>query len=266
MTPRSRLLPTLFALTSLSLTHPLAHSQDKPTRLTFDVVSIRLSRPDVPNGLIKPLPGGSGYTAQNITVKLMMSLMYKVPMRQIKGGPDWFNSDHYDVEARTDHPAYSIDDLHIMFQNLLADRFNLKFHKQTKEGPVYLLSVDQSGLKMKPDGNGQDLAIPILPGKNNEFTGTKVPMQYLCWWLGQQLQSDERPVIDRTALDQSYDFTIAFAPELPPDFPKENLPPGLLDRPSIFDALKQQLGLKLDAQKGPVDDYVIDHIERPSAN
>jgi uncharacterized protein (TIGR03435 family) len=73
-------------------------------------------------------------------------------------------------------------------------------------------------------------------------------------------------VIDRTGLDKNYDFTRSFAPELPPNFPKENLPLGLLDRPSIFDALKEQLGLRLQAQKGPVEYYVIDHLEKPSAN
>jgi uncharacterized protein (TIGR03435 family) len=87
------------------------------------------------------------------------------------------------------------------------------------------------------------------------------------WWLGNAvLQRDQRPVIDKTGLDRYYDFTLSFAPELPPDFPKESLPPGLLDRRSIFHALRQQLGLKLEAQKGPVEYYIIDHVERPTGN
>lgn len=240
----------------------LAHGQEKPARLTFDVASIKHSQPEWIVGGIKPLPGGTGYTAQNVTVKLIISLMYKVPMQQITGGPDWLNTDRYDIEARNDH-SYNIDDLHTMFQNLLADRFNLRFHKEIKEGPVYALLVDNSGLKMTADGKGQDLKIPILPGRDNEFIGTKVPMQYLCWFLGQQL---DRPVIDQTGLENSYDFTLKFAPELPPDIPKENLPAEFQDRPSIFDALKRQLGLRLEPQKGPVEHYVIDHIEKPSAN
>jgi uncharacterized protein (TIGR03435 family) len=201
---------------------------------------------------------------QNIPVKLMISLMYKVPMSQIVGGPDWLNSENYDIEARTDRP-YGIDDLHTMFQSLLADRLKLKFHKEIKEGPVYALMIDKSGLKMKADGKGQNLAIPIVPGAGNEFIGTRVPMQYLCWWLTQQLD-DSRPVIDKTDLNDSYDFTLAFAPELPPDVPRENLPTKSQDRPSIFDALKEQVGLKLVAQKGPVASFVIDHVDRPSEN
>jgi uncharacterized protein (TIGR03435 family) len=195
----------------------------------------------------------------------MMSLMYKVPMRQILGGPDWINSDRFDIEARVDHAA-SIDDLHVMFQNLLADRFNLKFHKETQEGPVYALTVDKSGMRMKPAGSGQALGIPIVPAPGGGFTGTRVPMQYLSWWLGQQLQNDGRPVVDETGLDQSYDFTLSFLPQLPPDFSRERLPPEMQNLPSIFDAVKQQLGLKLEAQKGPVEYYAIDNVNKPSAN
>jgi uncharacterized protein (TIGR03435 family) len=110
--------------------------------------------------------------------------------------------------------------------------------------------VDKSGLKMKVNESDQDFKIPITPGADNVAVGKRVPMQYLCWWLGGQLQSDQRPVINKTGLDKNYDFTLSFAPELPPNFPKENLPPGLLDRPSLFDALKKQLGLKLEGAGG----------------
>jgi uncharacterized protein (TIGR03435 family) len=250
----------------LSLMCPgLAFGAADSPRLTFDVASIKPSQPGTGIYTIKPLAGGNGYTVQNAPVKLMIGLMFKVPTRQISGGPDWMDTDRFDVEAKTDHP-YSIDDLHVMFQNLLADRFNLKFHKEIKEGPVYALSVDQSGLKMKADGTGQALGIPILPSTGGSFKGTRVPMQYLCWWLGQQLQNDGRPVIDETGLDQSYDFTLSFMPQLPPNVSRDSLPPEMQDLPSIFDALKQQLGLKLEAKKGPVEYFVIDHVDKPSAN
>jgi uncharacterized protein (TIGR03435 family) len=80
------------------------------------------------------------------------------------------------------------------------------------------------------------------------------------------LQRDERPVIDKTGLDKNYNFTLSFAPELPPDVPRDSLPPELRDRPSIFDAVKEQLGLKLTPEKGPIENIVIDHVERPSEN
>ena len=91
-------------------------------------------------------------------------------------------------------------------------------------------------------------------------------MSFLCWWLGQQLQNDGRPVIDKTGLGESYDFTISFAPQLPPNISRDSLPPEMQNLPSIFDALKQQLGLKLEAQKGPVEYYIIDNVDKPSAN
>jgi uncharacterized protein (TIGR03435 family) len=246
----------------------LLHAQDKPPRLTFEVASIKPSKPGTPGGGIKAMPGGQEYMAQNVPVKLIISLMYKVPIRQITGGPDWLNTDLYEIDAKADH-GYNIDDLHTMFQNLLVDEFKLQFHKDIKEGPVYALTVDKSGLKMKVNETAQDFEIPIKGAPNATIIGTRVPMQYLCWWLGQNvLQRDQRPVIDMTGLTGNYDFTLSFLPELPPNFNAENanLPPGFLDRPSIFDALKQQLGLKLDAQKGPVEYFVIDHVEKPAEN
>jgi uncharacterized protein (TIGR03435 family) len=243
----------------------LAGGQQTPPRLTFEVAAIRPAQPGATTGGIKPMPGGNGYLVQNMPVKIMISLMYKVPSRQIIGGPDWLDSDRYDIEAKADG-AHNIDDLHVMFQNLLADRFNLKFHKDIKEGPVYVLTVDNSGLKMKVNESQQDYKIPITPGPDGVWVGKRVPMQHLSWWLGQQMQSDRRPVIDKSGLDKNYDFTLSYAPELPPNFPKDNLPPGLLDRPSLFDAVREQLGLKLEAGKGPVEYYVIDHVEKPSPN
>jgi len=247
------------------LSNPILHGQEKPARLTFEVVSIRPSKAGGRGGGIKPQPGGQEYKAENVPVKLMISLMYKVPMRQITGGPGWLDNDPYDIDAKADQ-SYNLDDLHVMFQNLLADEFQLKFNKEIKEGPVYALTVDKSGSKMKINESKQDFEIPIQGGPGGVLIGKRVPMQYFCWTLGQMLQRDERPVIDKTGLDKYYDFTLSFAPELPPDFPKENLPTGFLDRPSIFDALRQQLGLKLEAQKGPVEYYVIDHVERPAGN
>ncbi len=257
-------LSCLFAA-AICLIPSFTHAQNKPARLTFDVATIRRSNANDLNGGIKPLPGGNGYSAKNIPIKLMISLMYRVPMRQITGGPDWLASDRYDVEARTDG-SYSVDDLHLMFQNLLTDRFNLKFHIETKEGNVYALMLDTPGSKMKANASPQDYKIPMNFGQDGVAVGARVPMPYLCWWLGQQLQTTQRPVIDLTGLTGNYDFTLSFMPELPPDVSKDNFSPELRDRPSIFDAVKQQLGLKLVPQKGPIDHYIIDSIDRPSDN
>jgi bla regulator protein blaR1 len=233
----------------------------QPSHLTFEVATIKPSHADSLNAMIKPYPGADGYTVQNMPVKDMISVIYRLPGRQFVGAPDWLSSERFDIEAKADR-AYSIDDLHEMFKNMLADRFNLKTHKEIKEGPVYELTVAKSGLKMRPDGVGQDVKIPILPGAKG-FTGTNVPMPYLCFWLGGVLRDDGRPVIDKTGLTKNYDFTLIFAP---PGVPSEKLPPELIDLPSIFNALNEELGLQLTPARGPVEYYVIDHVEKPSPN
>ena len=258
-----KLFTSVALIFGLSL--PLLRAQEKPPRLTFEVASIKLSQAGTPGGGIKAMPGGQEYMAQNVPVKIIFSLMYKIPLRQITGGPDWITTDLYDIDAKADH-SYSLDDLHTMFQNLLADEFKLTFHKEIKEGNVYALTIDKSGLKMKENDTDQKFDIPITRGKDGIVNGARVPIQYLCWWLGQNLQQDERPVVDMTGLTKNYDFTLTFLPPLPPNFNTENIPPEILNRPSLFEALQQQLGLKLVPQKGPVEYYVIDHVERPSAN
>ena len=261
MTARASYLLATASLISV----PLLHAQEPHPRLTFEVASVKLSPPGGRGGGIRPQPGGQRYSAQNATVKLMISLMYKVPMREIQGGPDWVDNQGFDIEAKADH-AYNLDDLHTMFQNLLADRFKLVFHKEYKEGPVFALSVDKSGSRMTVNTNPEPYDFPIQGDRSGLTIGKHVNMEYFCWFLAQVLQRDDRPVIDKTNLKGNFDFKLSFAPELPPDFPKDNLPPGFLDRPSIYDALREQLGLKLQQEKGPVPYYVIDRLEKPADN
>ena len=254
----------IFALGVLAAAAAL-HSQQQAPRLTFDVAAIHPAQPGSDRGIIKPLPGGNGYTVQNISVKTMMSVIYRIPARQIIGGPDWFSTATFNIDAKTDG-TYTIDDLHTMLKNLLADRFGLKFHTEKKEGPVYALAIDKSGMKMRADGNESGLEIPIVRQTPSKWIGTKVPMEYLCWFIGQQMRKDPRPVVDKTGLTQAYSFTLSFAPELPPGLTREDLLPELQDMPTIYDAVREQLGLKLEPAKGLVDNYVIDKVNQPSAN
>jgi uncharacterized protein (TIGR03435 family) len=241
---------TVFVLLTTSIVVLLG--QDKPARLTFEVSAIHPSKPGEIAGGIKALPAGQGYTAQNVPVRLMISLMYKVPARQIKGGPSWIDDERFNVDARADH-AYNLDDLHTMYQNLLADEFQLKFHRETREGPVYALTIDKDGLKMKPNDSPQDFNIPVI-SRANGATGKRVPMEYLSWWLGAVvLQQEERPVVDKTGLKGNYDFELSLAEN--PD-----------DRPPMGESIRRQLGLELKPEKGPVEFFVIDHVERPATN
>lgn len=139
--PRFYLIAARVGILS-ALLLPSTYAQDRPGPLAFELAAIHPSNPAETAGGIKPLPLGNGYTVRNVPVKLMISLMYKVPIRQITGGPAWMDSDRFAIEAKADR-SYSVDDLHTMFQNLLADRFSLKFHKRLEEGPVYALTVDK---------------------------------------------------------------------------------------------------------------------------
>jgi uncharacterized protein (TIGR03435 family) len=243
----------------------LVSAQEK--RLTFEVASIKPAKPGEGGGSVYPKPAGQGYEAE-ATVREMISVVYRIPIASVRGGPGWLDKDVWDVEAKADH-AYGLADLHTMFQNLLADEFKLKFHEETKEGPLYALTVNKSGSKMKVNDSPENFEIPPIDGHiGGVAAGKRVSMAYLCYWLKRSvlLYYDERPVIDKTGLTGYYDFTLRYMPELPPGFDKSNFPPEMLARPSIFDALPDQLGLKLEAQKGPVTYYVIDHVEKPSTN
>ncbi len=235
------------------------------TPLTFEVASVKPSKPGATGGGIRPLPGGQTYIATNAPVKLMIKLMYHVTDRQISGGPAWINTDLYDVEAKAERPA-SLDQLHQMFQNLLVDRFQLKFHRETKEMPCYALVLDKSGSKLKLNESPEPFDFPIKPGGRGKIVGQRVSMSYFTWFLS-GLPMVDRPVVDKTGLSGNYDFTLELlseAAKLPGGDDRE--PAANPEGPSLFTALREQLGLKLEPQKGPVEIMVIDHAEKPTAN
>jgi len=249
---------------------PLAHGQDKATRLTFDVMSIKPWQPGQPGGGVTTLPGGQEYRARGAAVIGMIQTIYRISIPQISGGPEWIKTERWNVDARADHGGYTLDQLHEMYKNMLADRFQLKFHWETREGPVYALTIDKPGLKMKVNDSPEPLkgGVPIAgdPMSPGGAIGHGVAIEYLTCWLGQRLQQDGRPVIDKTGLDGYYDFKLAYAAELAPDFPRDRAPADGLDRTDIFQAVREQLGLRLESQKGPVGHFVIDSVERPATN
>jgi uncharacterized protein (TIGR03435 family) len=234
--------------------------------LQFDVASIRQAKPELVQGLIKPSDSGDGYTVQGASLLLMISLMYEIPPEQIQNAPDWVKADPYDVASKTEAQC-SLDDLHAMFKNMLADRFALKFHWETKPGNAYVLAVDKSGPKMTPNDQPQNYQLTVT---GNARAGTsefhRESMEHFSWWLGRTLQRDGRPVVDQTGLKGYYDFKLAFLHPGISVEPGRELPPELQGLPSLPDALHDQLGLKLTAQKAPVQYMVIDHVDRPTAN
>jgi uncharacterized protein (TIGR03435 family) len=234
------------------------------SRLTFDVASIRPSLA-TEHGYEDLKVRADGYTATYVPVKMLIAYMYRVPARQIIGGPGWLKDDRYDVEAKADG-RHSVEELNTMFQNMLVDRFHLRFHIETKEANAYVLTIDKGGSKMKVNGEPQSYDMPVAFGGPGVWNGRRVAMPYFCWLLSQNLQGDERPVVDLTGLTGFYDFRLSFLTQGLSQEQLDQLSAEARDRPSLFEALREQLGLKLAAGKGPVQYFVIDRVDRPSAN
>jgi len=172
-------------------------------------------------------------------------------------GPDWLNSEIYDIAA-TMPPSTSTDQVLPMLQSLLADRFQLKLHRETKEVPMYALVVGKTGLKIKEGEFGHS----STSASQGQLTAQKIPLSKLADFLSNQLGS---PVTDMTGMKGFFDFTLEWAPDARPGEAggASDSTPGA----SIFTAVQEQLGLKLESRKGPVEILVIDHVEKiPTGN
>jgi uncharacterized protein (TIGR03435 family) len=236
--------------------------------LAFEVASVKPSTPGGLVGGIRPMPGGQTYVATNIPMRLMMMSVYRISDSQIVGEPSWMDTERWDVDAKAEHPS-NLDQLHEMFQTLLADRFKLQFHREPKEISAYVLSVDKSGSKLTPGDPKDAFDIPMKPGdRPGETIGISVQMSYLCWRLSLQLNT---PVVNQTGLDGYYNFMLVLPP--PPPVLQRLDTPGTLPAAvgsdlaaDLSTALRQQLGLRLESRKTPVDVFVVDHEERPTNN
>lgn len=240
-----------------------------PSDLRFDVASLKPNTGSEQGYLIRPAPGGERYVATNCPIKYMLQVAYRVKAEQIVGGPGWLETDRFDMDARAEKPS-SVEELHVMLINMLAERLQLKSHHEKRDMPMYALAVDKGGPKLTPHQatNANDVWIDFSESSflHMKLKATYSPMDYFAFRISQFM---DRPVVDLTNLRGDYDFTLEFTRELPPGFPnggKINGEEPDTSGPTIFAAVKQQMGLELKAQKGPVEVIVIDHIEKPSAN
>jgi uncharacterized protein (TIGR03435 family) len=235
-----------------------------PTSLKFEVASLKPSPPGGNGGGIRPAPGGERYVASSMTLKALITVAYRLQADQVLGGPAWMDTDIYDMNAKAGKPS-SLEELHRMLQDLLTDRFQLRFHHEAKELPVYALMVDKGGPKLKAH-QGQSANDPWIDNAFDQLKMTMhaqfAPMDFFAWRLSMVM---DRHVIDQTRLPGGYDFDLAFTREPPPGALSNGAPVDT-STPTIFDAIRQQLGLRLERQKGSVDMLVIDHAEKPAAN
>lgn len=239
----------------------------------FEAASIKPSAPQAMGGMrmgIQMLPGGR-ISMTGVTVKILIQQSYGVRDFQIAGGPSWLGSDRYDITAKPEGAA-SPEQVKVMVQALLADRFQLKLHRETKELPTYALVVAKGGPKfhaseVAPEGSNKPKGTRISIGRG-QFTLEGAAMAALANQLGQVLG---RSVTDKTELTGNYDFKLEWTPDAGQQGAMrapggDGAPVPETTGPSIFTALQDQLGLKLEATKGPVEILVIDRAEKASEN
>jgi uncharacterized protein (TIGR03435 family) len=230
---------------------------------------------------------GRNFATRASSLADLISFSYEVQTKQIVGGPDWMDKDRFDIAAVPDiDGAPNPEQVRSMIRKLLADRFQLKFHKEKREMSAYVLTVSKAGQKLTPtEIKGPLPGIGFRPMAGgmilNMRNGT---MSDLTGFL--QIIVLDRPVVDRTELKDKFDIALKFMPDEtqfhghPPKLPgsaasgsgtgpsggASTTPETTESFPDLFQAFQQQLGLKLDAEKTAVDVITIDHIDKPSAN
>jgi uncharacterized protein (TIGR03435 family) len=236
----------------LILAAVLSSAQTRVVPKTFDVVSVKPNLTGSEAHRATTLPGGV-FTATNVSLKSLMSRAFGVAEAQIEGGPGWIGSDEYDVEARADTPLeMTREEARPALQAMLAERFGLKFHRETRQGQIFSLTIAKGGPKLKAHNGEGRIGISASTGAGKvEIQGTNAPMARLAEYLSGQAG---RPVVDNTGLTGQYDFVVAWTAD------------DANGGASVFTALQEQLGLKVDATKGPIETIVVDGAQKPSAN
>jgi uncharacterized protein (TIGR03435 family) len=229
---------------------------------TFDVASIKVNTSGLGGGYPELAPGGRRFTATNQLVLELIMFAFSVSPRQISGIPSRFSQERFDVEAVCDQPIGK-EQLPQMLQMLLAERFHLSIHRELKEQPVYALTLGKGGPRLReashPGGK------PGLRQRGHSFAFTNAEISKLAGVLS---QVSGRSVVDKTGLRGQYDFTLSYSPThgdtghagLTASVTSDGLPD------SVFTALREQLGLNLEAQKGQVEFIVVDRLDRPTQN
>ena len=221
--------------------------------LEFDVASIKPAPPGSGNTTMKFEPGGR-FRATGAPLNALIQMAYGVKDFQVSRGPKWADSESYDAYDIVAKPAAGVtlnrSQLKVALQALLADRFRLKIHREIKDLPMYSLVVAKNGPKLTKN---IDAPGPEATMGSGQLKGSKISMSILAGMLAQLL---DRTVRDDTGISGDFDVKLNWDPGQTAD----------MDGPSIFTALQEQLGLKLNAQKGPVEILIIDSAERPSGN
>ena len=226
-------------------------------RASFEVASIKF-HPDPITVSTDPSTRGSRVTATAVTLLDLITSAYGVRYEQIAGGPGWMKTSHYDIVAKAEGEApLTKEESRQMMQALLAERFQLKIHRETREVPVYALVVGKNGPKLKETSAGapgDNFVLSSRAGMHMEATRGTMEQ------LARQLSATAgRPVINKTGLTGYYAYQLDWTPGNRPADPES-------DTPSLFTAIQEQLGLKLETAKGPMEMLIVDRAEKPTEN
>jgi bla regulator protein BlaR1 len=231
---------------------------------TFEVVSLKPSRAGT--RLTSTLDAAQFRCTAHTLMHLLMSAYPDIEVQpwKVSGGPAWLNNDTWDLSAKLppnmpieQEPLYRRTEQ--MLRNFLTEDFKLETHRETKEFPIYALVVARNGSKLKPSAATQfnvKFGRGRLEFRHQSLSGLA---EYLYTYNAPVQQAADRPVIDRTGLQGFFDFFLEWTPDTPQPDPTAS-------GPSIYTAIEQQLGLKLQPEKSPVEFLVIDHAERPAVN
>jgi uncharacterized protein (TIGR03435 family) len=272
-----------------------AEAPDPNVPLYFEAASVKPNKDGGPGAGIGRRPGGRLNTT-NTPVSLLITFAYQIQGYQLIGAPDWTRNERYDIVAKLEGDPAPVtppapDHMMLAMRTLLAERFTLKIHKETREMDIYALVMARPGgkpgaaLKVSTDMCGQRQGLgaprpeggapagpPTRPDGTPIFCGMRqqpgriqfngMPLTQFAQGISQRVG---RAVVDRTGLTGEWSFEMTFAPPPPqgPLPPGVELPPSDPNAPDLFTAIQEQLGLKLEATKGPVEVVVVDSVERP---
>ncbi len=282
------------ALTPYGFSVTRAQTPPAGDRLKFEVASVRENTSGDGKMMFGIQPGGR-FTTVNVPLWDLIRQAYGLQRSQLVGGPDWMETARFDIVAKADGdiargagPGGPPGPLNFMMQDLLEDRFKLRAHRETRELPIYVLVLDRTDGKLGPGlrtstidcgamrgrgGRGGAALGPPAPGERQcgmriapgQLIGGAMPLSQLTLPLSQFAQ---RMVVDRTGLTGNFDIDLKWTPDALPQGPP---PPGApplpsidSNGPSLFTAVQEQLGLKLESERAPVEVLVIDHVERPT--
>jgi uncharacterized protein (TIGR03435 family) len=240
----------------------------RPKFDAFDVATVKRTDPDERSRLLF-METDHKFVGKNFTLKLLIAAAYDLNPKTISGGPEWVGSEHFDIVAMTPGDVRPTrNEQMMMLRGLLTERFKLAFHREAKEFSIYELQVAKGGPKLKVSAAKADVPPVVGPGvvypQKIDLPGRNASMADFVAVMQRAIL--DRPVVDKTGLTGRYDFNLVWAPDETQFGGEVPVASAEAPNPPLFTAMQEQLGLKLEATRGPVQALVVDKAERPLVN